>query len=163
MIAISGALMIGVETMPPSRPRLVIVIVEPASSSFFAFPVRAPSDTRRISEVDAVVAHDHVALGIVDRVALGEVAEHAHERGADERQERERRLALRLARVQVLAQRLEFGDVDFLDVREVRDVALRLGHAVRDHAAHADHLDLLRAGARGRDGGGRDAARGAGA
>jgi hypothetical protein len=36
MMATSGALMIGVLAMPPSLPRLVMVIVEPVSSSRFA-------------------------------------------------------------------------------------------------------------------------------
>jgi len=49
MMATSGALMIGVLAMPPSLPRLVIVMVEPASSSRFALLLRAASLTRRIS------------------------------------------------------------------------------------------------------------------
>ena len=46
------------------------------------------------------------------------------------------------------AQPLQLGDVDFLDVREVRDVALGVGHALRADAAHAEDADLLRFGAR---------------
>ncbi len=49
MIATSGALMIGVLAIPPSFPRLVMVMVEPLSSSRFALLVRAASLTRRIS------------------------------------------------------------------------------------------------------------------
>ena len=41
--------MIGVLAMPPSLPRLVMVMVEPVSSSRFALLVRAASLTRRIS------------------------------------------------------------------------------------------------------------------
>ena len=48
----------------------------------------------------------------------------------------------------MLAQPLQLGDVHFLDVGEVRDVALGLAHALRDHASHAEKLDLLRLGAR---------------
>ncbi len=43
-MATSGALMIGVEAMPPSLPRLVTVMVEPVSSSRVALFVRARSD-----------------------------------------------------------------------------------------------------------------------
>ena len=48
----------------------------------------------------------------------------------------------------MLAQALQLGDVDFLDIREVRDVALGLGDALRADAAHAEDADLLRLGAR---------------
>ena len=48
----------------------------------------------------------------------------------------------------MLAQPLQLGDVDFLDIREVRDVALRLGHALRADAAHAEDADLFGLGAR---------------
>ncbi|MNL28825.1 hypothetical protein D3C87_1504880 [compost metagenome] len=48
-IATSGALMIGVEAMPPSAPRLVTVRVEPLSSSRVARPARAASARRAIS------------------------------------------------------------------------------------------------------------------
>ena len=46
MIATSGELMTGVEAIPPSLPRLVIVIVEPESSSRFAVLSRAADETR---------------------------------------------------------------------------------------------------------------------
>ena len=49
MIPTSGILMTGVETMPPSLPRLVIVMVEPLSSDFVMLLLRAASATRRIS------------------------------------------------------------------------------------------------------------------
>ena len=167
--------MIGVETMPPSLPRLVTVIVEPDSSSLVALPLRAASETRLISSasshsvqglgvahhrhlqavrrlrghagVHGAVPHDHVALGVEPGVALRVLLEHARQRRDQERQVGERRGARRQPSVQVLAQRLELGDVDFLDVGEVRDVALGVGHAVGDHAPHADDLDLVGAGA----------------
>ncbi len=53
-IAVSGGLITGVVTMPPSGPRLVIVIVEPVSSSRVASPARAATARRAIS-----AAHDH--------------------------------------------------------------------------------------------------------
>jgi hypothetical protein len=43
-IATSGALMTGVDAMPPSLPRLVTVIVEPESSSRLDRLLRARSD-----------------------------------------------------------------------------------------------------------------------
>ena len=42
-----------------------------------------------------------------------------------------------------VAQRLQLGDVDLLDVGEVRDAALGVLHLLGDLAAQADHLDLL--------------------
>ncbi len=48
MIATSVALMMGVDAMPPSLPKLVTVMVEPASSSRAALLVRARSARRRI-------------------------------------------------------------------------------------------------------------------
>ena len=49
MIATSGWLITGVVTMPPSGPRLVIVIVEPVSSSRVALPSRAAAARRATS------------------------------------------------------------------------------------------------------------------
>ena len=48
-IATSGELITGVETMPPSAPRLVMVMVEPVSSSRLAVPERAASLKRATS------------------------------------------------------------------------------------------------------------------
>ena len=53
-IATSGWLITGVVTMPPSAPRLVMVMVEPVSSSRVALPLRAASARRAIS---AALAH----------------------------------------------------------------------------------------------------------
>src|SRR6185312_16435763 len=44
------------------------------------------------------------------------------------------------------AQRLELGDVHLLDIGEVRNVSLRLGHALRDQTAQTNDLDLLSVG-----------------
>ena len=52
-MATSGALITGVVTMPPSAPRLVMVIVEPESSSRPALPVRAASASRPTSAAAA--------------------------------------------------------------------------------------------------------------
>ena len=41
MMATSGRLITGVVTMPPSAPRLVMVMVEPESSARVALPSRA--------------------------------------------------------------------------------------------------------------------------
>ena len=45
--------------------------------------------------------------------------------------------------VELRAQRLELGDVDLLDVGEMRDAALRLLHLLRDLAAQADDRHRL--------------------
>ncbi len=49
------------------------------------------------------------------------------------------------------AQAFQLGDIDFLDVCEMRYLSCCGGHALRNHAPQADDLDLLRFG--GRDGG----------
>jgi hypothetical protein len=45
------------------------------------------------------------------------------------------------ARIELLAQRLQFGDVDFLHVAEMRDAALGVLHLHGDLAAQADDGD----------------------
>ena len=42
----------------------------------------------------------------------------------------------------MLPQRFEFGDIDFFDIGEVRNGALRLAHPLGDQATQADHLDF---------------------
>ena len=64
MIATSGWLMTGVAAMPPSAPRLVIVIVEPVSSSRDALPVargrrRAGAIRPRLPQIERLGVADH--------------------------------------------------------------------------------------------------------
>src|SRR5688572_23372273 len=94
------------------------------------------------------VLNQHVAVGVIARIALREALDYADQRHAEERQIRVARRALRESRVEVFAQPLQLGDVHFLDVREVRDIALGLGHALRADAADAENADLLGLGAR---------------
>ena len=170
MMATSGALMTGVEAMPPSLPRLVTVMVEPTSSSRVALFERARSDTRRISrgelpqaerlriahhrhlesvrrlgrhaDMDGAVSHQHAAGGVIEHVALRKGLEHAHQRQNDQRQVSQGGLALRNFGVQMLPQGVEFRDVHFFYIGEMRNVALGLAHALGNQPAHADHLDL---------------------
>ena len=85
----------------------------------------------------------------VDRVGYEAwVREYARERRCQERQVGQRRRALRRFQVQVRTQRLEFGDVDFLDIGKMRNGARSIRHALGDDAAYADHLDFIDAAAR---------------
>ncbi len=45
--------------------------------------------------------------------------------------------------VELPAQGLQLGDIDLLDIAEVRDPPLGLGHLLGDLPAKADDLDLL--------------------
>src|SRR5699024_7221112 len=45
--------------------------------------------------------------------------------------------------IELLAQRLEFGDIYFFDIAEVWNLALGLLHFLRNLPAHAHYLDLL--------------------
>ena len=87
--------------------------------------------------------NQHVAFGVEARVALRQFLDDAHERHGEERQIGESRASLSAACVEMLAQPLELRDVDFLDVREVRDVALGIRDALRADAAHAEDADLF--------------------
>lgn len=133
MIDTSGMLIIGAsDAMPPSLPRLVIVIVEPVSSSrgdlllraasgcaadlggeivrARGFRVACPSGTstlrrlRRDADVHGLVLDQHHALSY-SALHCGNLSS-VRERGDDERQERQRR-GRGPAIVQVLAQRFE--------------------------------------------------------
>jgi hypothetical protein len=104
-MATSGWLITGVETMPPSLPRLVIVIVEPLSWSRVALPLRAVSASRAIAgagpqvqrlrlaqhrhhqagiglrrhaEVHRVVQRQHAGFVVEARVDLRELGHRAH-------------------------------------------------------------------------------------
>ena len=50
------------------------------------------------------------------------------------------------ALVQMSAQRIEFRDIDLLDVRKMRNLALGGAHALRNDATQPDDFDLRRAG-----------------
>ena len=119
MMDTSGMLIIGVEAMPPSLPRLVIG--DRGAGELFArrlVVARGFGDAadlggeivqrarlgvahhrhlqtlrrlRRDADVHGLVFHEHAARGVVQRIALGEFVEHTRQRGNDERQERQRR------------------------------------------------------------------------
>jgi len=67
-----------------------------------------------------MVLQQDAPFGVVVRVALRELLEDARERRREERQVGERRRAFFQLRVEVRPQRLELGDVHFLDIGEVR-------------------------------------------
>ena len=77
----------------------------------------------------------------------GKLGHRQHHGAHQQRQQRELPALLAPLRVQRRAQRLELGDVDFLDVAEVRDAALGLLHLLRDAPAQADDANgfLVRA------------------
>ena len=105
--------MIGVEAMPPSRPRLVIVMVDPLSSSFVAllfargfadaadlgceipqrqilrvvnhWHLQSVRRLRRHAEMHAPVSLQHAAFGVVVRVALRKLGQYTNQRQRDER------------------------------------------------------------------------------
>ena len=162
--------MTGVVTMPPSAPSVVIVIVEPVSSSRLAVPSRAASASRA-----------HLGRAVPQVARLGVAHHRHHQAGGGLRGDAdmhaavlvqharlvviarvELRLpatALTIARIRngssvsfgrssacgcalsARAQLFERGDVDFLDIGEVRDAALGLRHLLGDLAAQADDLD----------------------
>ncbi len=173
-MATSGALMMGVEAMPPSLPRLVTVMVDPTNSSRVALFERARSASRRISAATSHrpkrlrVAHhrnlqsigrlrrdadmhgtmpdQHAARRVVQHIALRKGFDHTSERHHHERQIAERSCVFRARLIQMRAQRFEFGDIDFFDIGEVRNVALGLAHALGNQAAQSDDLDFRRVG-----------------
>ena len=97
------------------------------------------------AQMHRVVQRQHAGLVVEAGVDLREVGHRAHDRADGQRQRREFAALHRVLAVQFLAQRHHLGDVDFLDVGEVRDRALGQQHLLRDRAAQADELDLARA------------------
>src|SRR5213082_2231141 len=110
--------------------------------------LEAVGSLRGDTQVHGPVPHDHAPLGVVVRIALWKILQHAHQRQRQERQIAQRRRTRRQRAVQMAAQGFELGDVEFLHVGEVRNVALRLAQALGNDAAQADHLDLFRGAAR---------------
>ena len=156
-IATSGWLITGVVTMPPSAPRLVMVMVEPLSSSRVALPPRAASARRAISAARRTTgrAPRHgappapsgppsvcVAMPMCTApwrvttpassskraLTCGKLAHRQHDRAHQERQQRQSAALGAPLRVEPRAQRLELGDVDLLDIGEVRNAALGVLH-----------------------------------
>ena len=99
------------------------------------------------AQVHGGMTQQHIACGVVLRIALRESGERIGERTGDERQIGQG-LATRCfaCGVQSDAQRFEVGDIDLFDIREMRRVALGLGHALGDDPAHTDDGDLGDAG-----------------
>ena len=157
--------------MPPSGPRLEIVIVDPLNSPRSALPSRAAlgqarhfsgtfPDVARLgvsdywhhesglglrcdAQMHCAVAGDDVGVVVEVRVDLRIVGDREHHRAHDERQQRELRLIFAASFVQEGAQLFKFGDIDFLDVREVRNAPLRLLHLLRDLASQSDDRDFF--------------------
>ena len=96
---------------------------------------------RRDAQVHSAMTRDH-ARGVVEvGVDLRVVGHGEHHRAHDEGQQRELRLVVATVLVQEAPQPFELRHVDFLDVGEVRDLALRFLHLLRDPAAQTDHRD----------------------
>ena len=98
---------------------------------------------RRDADMDAAVAVDGLGLVVVVRVDLREVGDRLDQRLHQERQQGQLRAVAACPGVERRAQLLERGDVDLLDIGEVRDAALRLRHLLGDAPAQADDLDRL--------------------
>ena len=161
--------MTGVVTMPPSAPRLVIVIVEPVSSSSVTLAAARGLERRVTSaargpqvagfgvlddghhqsrgglhgdaEVDGAVPLDDAVLVVEPGVHLRVVADGDDDGAHQERQHRQPRCAV--TSVHLGAQLVERGDVDLLDVGEVGDPPLGGLHALGDVAPQPDDLDLF--------------------
>src|SRR5258707_7046853 len=86
---------------------------------------------------------ENAALGIVQRIALREITQHADQCADNKGKVGERGRVRREFAVEMTAERFELGDIELLDVREMRNIPLRLAHALRNHAPYADDLDLL--------------------
>ena len=96
----------------------------------------------RDAEVYGVVLQQQIAGLVVRHVALRVFSQRLDQGQAEERQQRKPVVRVP-AGVQVFAQGLELGDVDFLDVGKMRDLALRRRHALGDDAPQPDNLDFL--------------------
>ncbi len=179
-MATSGALIMGVEAMPPSLPRLVTVMVEPVNSSrrrlVGARALGKPANFRRDfpqakrlrvahhrnlqsigclgrnADMHGTVPDQHAARRVVKHIALRKGVEHTRERHHHQRQIAQGTCVFGARQVQMRAQRLEFGDIDFFDIGKVRNVALGLAHALGNQTAQSDDFDFRRVGRIGRHG-----------
>ena len=98
---------------------------------------------RRDAYMDGAEARDDVVFVVVMSVDLREFADRLDDPKDEKRQQGQLRPLFRGAGVERGAQLLERGDVDLLDIGEMRDAARRLGHVLGDAPAHADDLDRL--------------------
>ena len=89
------------------------------------------------------VARDDAGVVIEARVDARVLVQREHDRACQQRQQRQAAARLAMELVQLGAQGLELGDVDLLDIGEVRNAAFRLLHLLRNLAAQSDHLHLL--------------------
>src|SRR5450755_4318654 len=121
MMATSGRLITGVVTMPPSAPRLVIVMVEPVSSARVALPSRAASARRctsaaqshRLSDsqwrttgtinpagVWVAMPFESLRLVVIECVHLGKVGDRLDQSLHQERHQREARAIRAVLRIE---------------------------------------------------------------
>ncbi|MNV93676.1 hypothetical protein D3C71_1883920 [compost metagenome] len=81
------------------------------------------------------VAGDHLGIVVVACIELREVAQGDHQRTDQERQQGQLAARGAMFGVEVDAQGFEVGDVDLLDIAEVRDAPLGFGHLLRNLSA----------------------------
>ncbi len=104
-------------------------------------------------QVHGAMARHDAGLVVEGGVDLRKFAHRQHHGAHQQRQQRQAPALGAPLLVQRRAQGLDFGDVDFLDIAEVRDAALRFLHLHGDAAAQADDGNRLRVvpfGAEGR-------------
>src|SRR5262245_65131553 len=103
--------------------------------------------------MDAGVAPDDAPLVVMVRVDLWQLPDRLDHSAHKERQDREAR-PISFFNVEFGAEILESGDVNLLDIGDVRDPRLGERHLVGNAPAKADDLDLLDLGAALEAGGG---------
>ena len=85
------------------------------------------------------VSGDNAGLVVEARVDLRKIAQRDHHCANQQRQHGQAATRFGPAPVQLRAQFFQLGDVDFLDIAEMRNAPLGLLHLAGDHAAQADH------------------------
>ena len=95
------------------------------------------------ADMDGAVPVDDAGLVVEQRVDAGLVGDRLDHRPHQERQQGQLRPVGALLLVQRGAQFLERGDVDLLDIGDVRDARLGERHLLGDLAAQPDDLDVL--------------------
>ena len=96
------------------------------------------------TDVDRFELGDDLTLIIKVRITLREFLHHLHQGLHEKRQVSEFCLVFLARPVQVPAQLLQFGDIDFFNVGKVRDTAGAQGHLFGYFAAHAYQFDFAR-------------------
>ena len=84
-------------------------------------------------------AGHHGGIVVITRIHLRMLAHRQHHGADQQRQQGQPATAVAMLRIELGAQGLKLGDIDFFDISEVGNAALGLLHLLRNFAAQTHH------------------------